>query len=90
MYLHAKSGKIHAEIRGTSEFGHVLLRSLALYKSPILLEFSSNGGLAHTPWGLFSTKSLILVIIFHNACRKYSRYLRHNNLKNCDIIWSQI
>ena len=37
-------------IRQTSEFGHVLLRSLA------------NRG-----WGLFSTISLILVIIFHNV-----------------------
>lgn len=26
--------------------------------------------------GLFSTIGLILVIIFHNGCRKYSRYLR--------------
>ena len=53
-----------------------MLRSLAFYKLPILLEFSSNGGLAQGGWGLFSTISLILVIIFHYSCRKYSRYLR--------------
>ena len=53
-----------------------------IYKSPILLKFSSNGGLAHRGWGLFSTISLILVIIFHYNCRKYSRYLRHKCLLN--------
>ena len=62
MPAHVISGKIHAKlyalIRQTSEFVHVLLRSLA-------------GG-----WGLFSTISLILVIIFHNGCRKSLLYLR--------------
>jgi hypothetical protein len=61
---HVISGKIHAKLyrvtRETSEFGTFLLRSLALYSSPILLEFSSNGGLAQGGWGLFSTKGLIL------------------------------
>jgi hypothetical protein len=51
----------------TSEFGTFLLPSLAFYKLPILLKFSSNGGLACTIWGLFSTKSLILENIFHNS-----------------------
>ena len=77
---HVISGKIHAKlyrvIRRTSEFGTFLLRSLAFYKSPILLEFSSNGGLALRGWGLFSTKRLILQIIFHNSCRKSLLYLR--------------
>jgi hypothetical protein len=77
---HVISGKVHAKlyrvIRRTSEFGYILLRSLAFYKSPILLEFSSNGGLARRGWGLFSTISLILVIIFHYSCRKSLLYLR--------------
>lgn len=77
---HVISGKIHAKlyevIRQTSEFGYILLPSLAFYRAPILLEFSSNGGLAHTPWGLFSTISLFLQIIFHNSCRNSLLYLR--------------
>jgi hypothetical protein len=80
MPAHVISGKIHAKlyalIRQTSEFGTFLLRSLAFYKSPILLEFSSNGGLAQGGWGLFSTISLILVNIFHYSCRKNLLYLR--------------
>jgi len=61
MYLHVKSGKIHAKLyrvtRETSEFGTFLLRSLALYSSPILLEFSSNGGLAQGVGDYFPLKA---------------------------------
>lgn len=78
MYLHAKSGKIHAEIRVFSELyfrvWQCFTSEFGIYKSPTLLEFSSNGGLAQGGWGLFSTKSLILVNIFHNACRKSLLY----------------
>jgi len=35
--VHGDYGKIHAVIRRISEFGFVLLRSLAFYISPILL-----------------------------------------------------
>ena len=39
-------------------------------------EFGKGG------WGLFSTISLILVIIFHYSCRKSLLYLRHKSLLN--------
>ena len=89
MYLHVKFGKIHAVIRVFSELyfrvWQCFTSEFGIYKSPILLEFSSNGGLAPGGWGLFSTKSLILVNIFHNSCRKSLLYLR----QECQVYYTK-